>query len=280
MNRLGDLLKSARARLGGSPEAAADAEILLAHLLGKDRSWLYAWDGQEVPVDQAAHYRQLVDRRAHGEPVAYLTGRREFWSLPLEVSTGTLIPRPETEDLVAFALEHLPADRPLRVVDLGTGSGAIALALASERPRWQVIGCDRNSTALATARRNAMRLRLPLSLVQSDWLVPLEGTFDLIIANPPYVATGDPHLQRGDLRFEPITALASGPDGLEDIRRIVAQAVTRLVPGGWLILEHGYDQGEQVRQLLQSAGLTGAATGRDLAGQERYSHARSPGNAA
>lgn len=276
MNRVGDLLKAARLRLGSSAEAAAEAEILLAHLLDKDRSWLYAWPDREIPAAQADRYRALIARRAAGEPVAYLTGRREFWSLPLEVDENTLIPRPETEHLIAFALAHLPAEQPMRVIDLGTGSGAIALALASERPHWQVIGCDRDFGALAVARRNAQRLGLPLSLVQSDWLAPFEKSFDLIIANPPYVATGDPHLQRGDLRFEPIGALASGPDGLEDIRRIVAQAITRLAPGGWLMLEHGYDQGERVRRLLQSAGLKGTATGRDLAGQERFSHATRP----
>lgn len=274
MSRVGDLLKSARLRLGNSPEAAAEAEILLAHLLDKDRSWLYAWSDREIPGEQAERYRALIERRAGGEPVAYLTGRREFWSLRLEVDENTLIPRPETEHLIAFALEHLPADRPVRVVDLGTGSGAIALALASERPGWQVIGCDRELGALAVARRNAQRLRLPLSLVQGDWMTAFEGPFDLIVANPPYVAAGDPHLQRGDLRFEPSSALASGPDGLDDIRRIVAQAATRLAPAGWLMLEHGYDQGAQVRQLLESAGLGAVDTARDLAGHERFSHAR------
>ncbi|RMG38569.1 MAG: peptide chain release factor N(5)-glutamine methyltransferase [Gammaproteobacteria bacterium] len=273
---MGELLKQGRTRLGGSEAAASEAEILLAHLLQKNRAWLYAWPERELTETEAERYRALLERRAQGEPVAYLTGQREFWSLPLEVDHNTLIPRPETEELVAFVLEALPSRQPLRVVDLGTGSGAIALALASERPAWQILACDRDAGALRVARRNASRLELSLSLVQSDWLEGLAGPFDLIIANPPYVAAGDPHLDQGDLRYEPRHALASGPEGLDAMHRIVAQAMQRFAPGGWLVLEHGYDQGEQVRRLLTAAGLEAVETRKDLAGNERFSHARAP----
>lgn len=276
MSRIGALLKAARARLGGSPEAAIEAEILLAHLLEKDRTWLRAWDEREIPTEQVRRYQALIERRLRGEPVAHLTGRREFWSLPLEVDRHTLIPRPETEHLVAFALGHLPAGQSLRVADLGTGSGAIALALAAERPAWRIVATDRNPGALARARRNAARLDLPVAFVQGDWLAPLAGPFDLIIANPPYIPEGDPHLERGDLRFEPRTALAGGSDGLEEIRRIIAQAPARLAEGGWLVIEHGHDQGPAVRTLLAEAGLSAIGTGTDLAGHERFAHARRP----
>jgi release factor glutamine methyltransferase len=267
-----DLLAWGTQQLGGTAEAASEAGILLAHLLQKDRSWLFAWPEAEMSEDNVRRYRALTARRAAGEPIAYLTGRRDFWSLQLEVDRHTLIPRPETEHLIEFVLQRLPATPPLRVVDLGTGSGAIALALAAERPAWQITATDLSQAALANARTNARRHGLRVEFVCADWLQGLQGPFDLIVSNPPYIAAGDRHLQQGDPRFEPRTALISGTDGLDDIRRIVAQARSRLAADGWLVFEHGFDQGSACRRLLQQAGYRDTGSGRDLAGHERFSY--------
>jgi release factor glutamine methyltransferase len=273
MATIRDLLQQGDDLPGDSPRR--DAEILLCHCLQRSRAWLYAWPEREPEADQAARYADLLARRRAGQPVAYLTGRREFWSLELRVDHNTLIPRPETETLVAWALElDLAADS--RVLDLGTGSGAIALALAQERPAWQVTALDSSPGALAVARENARRLCLDrVELFESDWFGALrDRRFELLVSNPPYVAAGDPHLQRGDLRFEPPTALAAGCDGLAAIRGLTASAGMHLVPGGWLLLEHGADQAEPVRDLLQVAGFEAVQTRADLAGLARVSGGR------
>jgi release factor glutamine methyltransferase len=272
--RVDAMLRSLRASLGDEAEAVQ----LMAHALGRERGWLYAHGDAEIPEAAVEPLADLVRRRLAGEPVAYLVGRRGFWRLDLAVGPATLIPRPETELLVELALERLPADRDALMADLGTGSGAIALALALERPRARVLATDASAAALALARRNAGSLGFGAARVefrQGDWWAPLAGeAFDLVAANPPYIAEHDPHLARGDLRFEPRAALVSGPDGLDAIRTIVRDAPAHLRPGGWLLLEHGHDQGAAVRALMAQAGLAEVATGRDLEGRERASFGR------
>src|SRR5699024_3898634 len=234
------------ARLLTHEEARREAELLFEHVLGVSSSWLFA-HGDE-PVDDARRdaYLALVKRRAEGEPVAYLTGQRGFWSMDLDVTPATLIPRPETELLVEKTLERLPPDVACKVADLGTGSGAVALAIAHDRPQAHVTATDASAEALSIAERNSRRLALTnMTFLQGDWMAPLVGSrFDLIASNPPYVASGDAHLAQGDLRFEPSAALASGVDGLDAIRIIVRDAPAHLADGGWLLLEHGWDQAE------------------------------------
>ncbi|MCG5499926.1 peptide chain release factor N(5)-glutamine methyltransferase [Ectothiorhodospira lacustris] len=267
------LLIEARTALAHGEAPRLEAELLLAHALGRDRGWLYAHGGDTLEDPTAlACFRTLVQRRAQGEPVSYLLGCREFWSLNLQVRPGVLIPRPDTETLVEAALSRLPQDLPGRVADLGTGTGAIALALAVERPRCRIIAVDRSPQALAVAIENVERLGLGQQVTCrcGDWFEPLAGErFDLIVSNPPYIAEADPHLEQGDLRFEPRSALASGPDGLADIRRIVGQAPDHLDPGGGLLLEHGMGQGKAVRELLVQGGFCGVETVQDLGGKDR-----------
>lgn len=265
------LLSRARDQVDG-----VDADILLAHVLGKSRSWLFAHADDTVPDDVQTHFGALLQRRIAGEPVAYLTGRQGFWTLDLEVTPATLVPRPETELLVVLALARIPAGTPVNVADLGTGSGAIALAIASERPQARVIATDASSAALQIARRNAVSNDIVnIEFRCGDWLAPLAGEkFDLIASNPPYVADGDPHLQQGDLRFEPALALSCGPDGLNAIRTIIGHAGTHLDAGGWLLLEHGWDQGDGVRGLLSDAGFIDVETVRDLEHRDRVSLGR------
>ena len=253
-----------------------DAEWLLSHAVVRPRTWLFVHAGDPVPAAVAERFEALVARRQAGEPVAYLTGTQGFWTLELEVSPATLIPRPETELLVELALARIPVDARAHVADLGTGSGAIALAMAKERPRAAVMATDASSAALEVARRNATRNRIAtVEFREGDWFAPLAGeTFDLIASNPPYIADGDPHLGEGDLRFEPPTALSSGTDGLDAIRRIVGDAPAYLASGGWLLLEHGWDQGEAVRALLQAAGFIDVETARDLEGRDRVTLGR------
>lgn len=264
--RIDEALRAARLRIDPT-----DAELLLAHVLGASRTWLFAHARDDLPPEPRARFESLVARRAEGEPVAYLVGRRGFWSLDLQVTPATLIPRPETELLVELALERLPADRMLRVADLGTGSGAIALAIARERPQAKVVATDASADALAIARGNAARHGLDnVVFREGRWFAPLAGErFDLVASNPPYVADGDAHLEQGDLRYEPRSALAAGPDGLDDVRIIVADARGHLAAGGWLLLEHGLDQGDAVRTLLDAAGFTQVATRQDLEGRDR-----------
>lgn len=264
------LVRAGAARLCGDA-ARREAELLAEFALGADRAWLFAH--AEDPVADAARDRflDLLARRAGGEPLAYILGHVGFWTLDLEVTPDTLIPRPETELLVEAALARLPEAAALRIADLGTGSGAIALALASERPRAHIVATDASAAALEVARRNAARSGIGnIAFRQGDWAAPLAGErFDLIASNPPYVALGDPHLAQGDLRFEPGMALASGGDGFDAIRRIARDAPAHLVPGGWLLLEHGLDQGEAVRDILQRAAFSRVETLRDLEGRER-----------
>lgn len=270
-------LGAAAARLGPE-EGATEAAILLAHALGVDRAWLIAHGTDALSADAAARFESLLARRVAGEPIAYLVGRRGFHALELDVGPAVLIPRPETELLVDLALTRMPEDRALEVVDLGTGSGAIALAIAAARPRARVLATDASPAALAVARANAARLGLAnVAFVEGSWWEPLAGRrFDLVVSNPPYIALSDPHLDLGDLRFEPRSALASGADGLDDLRRIAAGARAHLAPGGALLVEHGHDQGESVRALLAAAGLDPVATHRDLEGRERVTVATSP----
>jgi release factor glutamine methyltransferase len=265
------LLETAAARLPDPDSARLDAEVLLAHVINRPRSYLYTWPERNLPSDQQARFDRLLQRRASGEPVAYLIGRREFWSLPLAVTPDTLIPRPETETLVALALERIPAAAPARIADLGTGSGAIALAIASERPGCRLVATDASAAALAVARRNAVRLGIDnIHFLAGDWFEPLLDTaFDVIVSNPPYIPETAPHLSQGDVRFEPRQALASGPDGMNDLARIAHGALERLRTGGWLLLEHGYDQGEQAVRLLESAGFHTIADHTDGSGHCR-----------
>lgn len=269
--RLDAVLRDACVRVG-----QIDAMALLAHALARPAAWLYAHGDEPIDEDARARFETLLSRRAQGEPVAYLTGRRGFWAFDLAVSPDTLIPRPETERLVELALERTPPTPGLRMADLGTGSGAIALALAHERRRARVVAVDVSEGALAIARANAQALGLDnVEFRHGDWLAPLAGErFDLIASNPPYIADDDPHLQAGDLRFEPPRALSSGPDGLEAIAIIVRDAPAHLVPGGWLLLEHGWHQGESVRGLLQAAGFDAVETHRDLEERDRVTIGR------
>lgn len=250
-----------------------DAELLLLHVLQKPRSWLFAHVDDIIDADVQMAYAALLKRRMQGEPVAYITGHRGFWSMDLEVSQATLIPRPETELLVEQALMRLPPDMACSVADLGTGSGAIGLAIAHERPLAQVIATDASADALAVALRNAQRHGIHnVTFQHGDWLVPLAGQrFELIVSNPPYIEADDPHLEQGDLRFEPASALASGQDGLDDIRRIVCDARAHLDAGGWLLFEHGWKQGEAVRALLMDAGYASVFTAQDLERRDRVS---------
>lgn len=267
----------AEAQLPDLPSARLDAELLLAAALGKPRSFLRTWPERVVDREVRERFEGWLARRRAGEPVAYILGRQGFWSLDLEVAPHTLIPRPDTELLVETALQLLPAS-PARVLDLGTGTGAIALALACERLSWQVSGVDRIPEAVALAERNRERLRLAnVGFRQSHWFSALEGErFALIVGNPPYIPGSDPHLQQGDVRFEPKSALVAGHDGLDDIRLIVAQAPRFLEPGGWLLLEHGYDQAAAVRDLLLGNGFSEVESRRDLGGHERISLGRLP----
>jgi release factor glutamine methyltransferase len=274
---LAHAIRDAAARLPGD-DARLEAELLLAHALQRPRSWFYAHAGDVLEPDDARAFEALLRRRDHGEPVAQIVGHRGFWSLDLAVTADTLIPRPETELLVELALEHLPAEQMGQVLDLGTGTGAVALAIASERPLVDMTAVDLSNAALDVARANAADAGLPLRLLQGSWFAPVAGeVFRMVVSNPPYVADNDPHLLQGDLRFEPRSALASGPDGLDAIRRIVADAPAHLLPGGWLLIEHGYDQGSAVRGLFTAAGFHRVATARDLEGRERVTMGRHDG---
>jgi release factor glutamine methyltransferase len=253
-----------------------EARILLGHVLRRDRAWLAAHGDEPVSARDATAFDALARRRRDGEPIAYLTGRREFYGLELEITADVLIPRPETELLVQLALVRIDPDEPKEVLDLGSGSGAIALAIASERPRSTVLGVDSSDAAVALALRNASRLSLGnVSFIASDWFneVP-KKRYDAIVANPPYVAAGDPHLSEGDLRFEPPAALAAGADGLAEIRRIVAEAAAYLSPGAWLLIEHGYDQADAVQAMLRNAKFGDVQSRRDLSGIPRIGMGR------
>jgi release factor glutamine methyltransferase len=267
-------LKEALAAAAALGLARLDAQLLLLHALGRaseDRGWLLAHDDDVLAPAQQEAFLGLARRRAAGEPAAYLLGHKEFFGLPLQVDARVLVPRPDTEVLVEWALELLDGRAAPRVVDLGTGSGAIALALQSARPDAQVEAVDRSAAALEVASANARRLGLPVRFREAHWLQGA-GRYDLVVSNPPYIAAADPHLAA--LRHEPGEALVSGEDGLDDLQAIAAAAPAHLLPGGWLLLEHGWDQGPSVRDLLAANGLARVATRRDLGGQERCSGGR------
>lgn len=273
-----DLLRAGAAALAGrSDSARLDAELLLAHALGHPREYLYINAARPAPDEAVRQFQASLAERARHRPLAQLTGEREFWSLRLRVTADTLVPRPETELLVERALARLPADGPLAVLELGTGSGAISLALASERPGLRILATDQSAAALDVARENARRLApaAAIRFAQGDWYAAAgAGRFDLIVSNPPYVA--DPEWDDSDpeLRFEPAAALRAGADGLEALRAIVAGAPTHLRPGGWLLVEHGHTQGVAVAALLADAGLRKIAGYRDLAGRARVTEAQ------
>jgi release factor glutamine methyltransferase len=267
---------AARLRQAGWPAARLEAELLLCEAAALPRTALFIDPDQTLNAAEQASFEKLLQRRLEGEPMAYILGRRGFHALELRIAPGVLIPRPETELLVDWAVEIMPAHKPLQCADLGTGSGAIALAMAHARPAWTLYAVERDTAALAVAAGNARRLEVEnVCLVQGDWLAGFAcESLDLVVANPPYVRTADPHLACGDLRFEPTLALTAGVDGLSAIRRILPQAARVLRPGGRLLLEHGWQQGAEVRDLLRLAGWCGIVTRRDLAGLERATGAR------
>ena len=257
--------------------ARIDAQVLLLHVMGQAphaRAWLLTHDQQGLSTEQHAAFEQAVERRLQGEPVAYITGEKEFFGLRLQVDARVLDPRADTETLVEWALDVWPDALQTRALDLGTGSGAIALALQQARPQAYVWAVDASADALSVARANAQALNLPVLFVQSHWLQAVDGMFDVIVSNPPYIAEHDPHLP--SLVHEPAHALVSGADGLDDIRHIVAHAMPHLKPGGWLLLEHGHDQADAVQSLLAQAGFAQVQSRNDLAGIRRCSGGQRP----
>ena len=269
------LLEQAARNPANDVEAKREAQILLGHVLGVSRAWLSAHGDENTDPSVAAVFRDLVRRRRAGEPVAYLVGRREFYGLDFHVTPDVLIPRSDTETLVDAALEKVVRHARSDVLDLGTGSGCIAITIAHERHNTRVTAVDVSTAALNIARENAAAIAVDVEFVQGRWFEPLASNrFDLIVSNPPYVSAGDPHLQQGDLRFEPATALTSGKDGLTDIRGIVAGASAHLRAGGWLLFEHGYDQAGVCRDLLHDAGFGEVFSRADLAGLPRVAGGR------
>ncbi|MCF6236736.1 MAG: peptide chain release factor N(5)-glutamine methyltransferase [Gammaproteobacteria bacterium] len=271
-NRVDVLLKNAKDSLSSKHDTAAvDAEILLCHVINKNRSFIYSWPEHTLTQQQQDDYQQLIKQRLSGQPVAYLVGTRDFWSLELNVCADVLIPRPDTERLVELALEKIPVNTKWKIVDLGTGSGAIALAIASERPNCHVYAVDCSPSALEVAKSNAKQLEINnIDFITGNWLEPLFGDqFGIIVSNPPYIAEQDIHLTQGDIRFEPSSALVSGKDGLDDIRLIISSAPLLLKHGGWLLLEHGYNQGDAVRNLFIRENYTHVTTHQDLSGNDR-----------
>ena len=257
-----------------------EARLLLQQVLGVNRAWLIAHANDALQTSRDAEFQALLTRRLAGEPIAYLIRQREFYGLTLRVSPATLIPRPDSETLVDAALEKIPhpSTKPIAVLDLGTGSGAIALAIAHNRPQANVLAVDASDAALSVAQDNARELTLNnVQFALSNWYAKLaEQRFDVIVSNPPYIAQNDPHLSQGDLRFEPLSALAAGLDGLDDIRQITEQGLIHLKPQGWLMLEHGFDQGAAVRELMAQAGLVDITSKQDLGGNERVTLGKNP----
>ncbi|MBT8057210.1 MAG: peptide chain release factor N(5)-glutamine methyltransferase [Gammaproteobacteria bacterium] len=267
---VGELRAQGRRTLAGPAGGSFEADLLLSYVLNESRAWLYANDNSRVSTTDRDRYQGMLERRARGEPVAYLLGVREFWSLPFVVTPDVLIPRPETELLVAVALECLPKSSAGRIADLGTGSGIVAIALATERPACEVHATDISQAALEIARLNAHELAPGrIALHQGDWLAALDGLFDVIVSNPPYIDRQDPHLERDDCRFEPREALTPGPDGMAAIKHIAVGAVDSLRAGGCLAFEHGFEQGGASRRLLEKEGYVRIETRKDLEGHER-----------
>ncbi len=259
-----------------SDSARLDIEIILCHILQKNRTWLFTWPDKILGEEQHVLFNDFFQRRKNGEPIAHIIGQREFWSLPLAVNNSTLIPRPDTELLVEITLELFAQDKPDQVrncLDLGTGTGAIVLALASEKPHWQLLGVDKSADAVALAEKNRKQLYFNhVNVQQSDWFSQIElRDFDVIVSNPPYIDPQDPHLDQGDVRFEPRSALIADNHGLADIELIIRESWDYLRNDGWLLLEHGYDQSEAVRELLCVNGFVAVETRRDLGGNERIS---------
>lgn len=277
--RLDTLLLRAARRLSesGSPSPRLDADVLLCHVLQVERSWLYTWGDRQAEPWLQARFEALIAARAQGWPVAYLTGEREFWGLRLMTGPSTLIPRPDTERLVEAALAHADSESG-RFLDLGTGTGAVALAFASERPTWKVVAVDREPAAVALAKANAQRHGLTrVEILISDWFEALgKRQFAIIVSNPPYLASDDPHLALGDVRFEPRSALVAGNQGLADLVALVDSARDQLEPHGWLMLEHGMQQGAAVRSALEAAGYAQIETVCDLEGRDRVTLGRWP----
>ncbi|HYJ18526.1 MAG TPA: peptide chain release factor N(5)-glutamine methyltransferase [Burkholderiales bacterium] len=275
---IGNLLDDGAQVLAASAdadEATREAQVLLGHSLGVSRAWLSAHRDDSADSAQTIRFRMLLKQRSVGQPVAYLTGKREFYGREFRVTPDVLIPRPDTETLVEAALERLAPKTTLQLLDLGTGSGCIAITLSLERPSTRITAVDISQSALRVARENAQALGARIELLQGVWFGPLDGRqFDLVVSNPPYIAADDPHLQRGDLRFEPAMALAAGMDGLDEIRRIVSGAAAFLKPGGWLLFEHGHDQAGACRDLLDSAGFGKLVSLPDLAGIPRVAGGR------
>jgi release factor glutamine methyltransferase len=252
-------------------ESGIEAQLLLQHVLNVNRAWLIAHENDALEANNHAAFEALLKRRLNGEPIAYILGYREFYGLKLQVTPDTLIPRPDTETLVEAALAKTPQNQPCKILDLGTGTGAIALAIAKHRPQALVTAVDASDAALKISQENAQNLKITnVQFLLSDWFGALQNqTFDVIVSNPPYIAQNDAHLTQGDLRFEPASALASGTDGLDDIRQIIAHAPQHLNPHGYLLLEHGYDQAIPVAALLKQAGFSKIETIKDLGGNNR-----------
>ena len=260
-----------RTALGKNPEL--EAEILLCYVLKKNRAYLFAHPEEMLSQQQFEAYQKVLEERAKGVPIAYITGERDFWSLNLKVNRHTLIPRHETELLVELALEHILDTTETYVLELGTGSGAIALALAKEKPHWQIIACDISEGALSTAKENARDNKIQnVTFYHSDWFTNIpQRQYHAIVSNPPYIAEHDPHLQEGDLRFEPQSALASSQEGLADLQWIIKQSYDYLLPNGWLLLEHGYDQKHKVQAILNELAYKNVQSWKDMQGHDRVS---------
>lgn len=283
MTSIRAVLLNAQAQLNEAPlldaiDARYESQLLLQHALKVNRAWLIAHESDDLAADIQHEFNTLMKRRIGGEPIAYILGNREFYGLNLAVTPATLIPRPDTEILVDIALEKIQVNQPAQVLDLGTGTGAIALAIAQQRPQVQVTGVDASKPALEIAISNSQQLHITNShFILSDWFNNLNDTrFDVIVSNPPYIEEADAHLKQGDLRFEPISALASGADGLDDIRRIIDGCLIHLKPQGWLMFEHGYNQAEVVRELMAQTGLVAIETFKDLGGNDRVTIGKNP----
>jgi release factor glutamine methyltransferase len=266
-------LQFATIQLPASSTPQLDAQILLAHCLKKPISYLLTWPEKNILPEQGEHFLLLLTRRGQGEPIAHLVGHRAFWSLDLKITKDTLIPRPETELLITLILKSISEKKTISLVDLGTGSGAIALSLAQERPHWQITATEKSAAALLVAQENARLTQIDhIVFLHANWCKPFKkNQFDIIVSNPPYIAPNDPHLINGDVRFEPRGALIADDDGLKDLKQIITQATHCLKPGGQLFLEHGFEQGPVVRDLLANAGFMEIKTHKDLAGLDRVS---------
>jgi len=276
MSTVSEALDWATEQLSESDDARLDSQVLLAYTLNVSRTWLFTWPDKALDGATLTAFNALIEERKSGTPIAYITGYRDFWSLRLKVTPDTLIPRADTELLVETALTLKNVENPCDVIDLGTGTGAIALSLANECPSWRITATDINPKTLAVAKENAQTLELAVSFKESAWFDAINDRYDLVISNPPYIESDDPHLQQGDLRFEPAGALASGQDGLDDIRRLVQQALKHLKKDGYLLLEHGYQQAEAVRSLMTEAGYIEIETHQDIEDRDRITLGKIP----